>query len=148
MRGVEPRDMAIAQARGRMAFAAAFLAAPGLTARGWVGADAMRPGTRVITRALGARDLALGLGIVIAIDRGAPVRGWLEASALADGADFLATLVGGRALPPAGRGAVMVLAAASAGVAAWLAGTVDSEGEGLEGMTPEAAITGHPDQPS
>jgi hypothetical protein len=144
---MEPRDMAIAQARGRMAFGAAFLVAPGLAARGWVGADAMRPGTRVITRALGARDLALGLGVVIAIDRGAPVRGWLEASALSDGVDLLATLVGGRALPPAGRGAVMVLAAASAGVAAWLARTVDSEGEGLAGMTPEAAITGHPEQP-
>ena len=139
--------MAIAQARGRMAFGAAFLVAPGLATRGWVGGDAMRPGTRVITRALGARDLALGLGIVIAIDRGAPVRGWLEASALSDGVDFLATLLGRRDLPAAGRAAVMAIAVASAGVAAWLAGTVDSEGVGLEGMTPEAAITGHPDQP-
>jgi hypothetical protein len=144
---MEPRDMAIAQARGRMAFGAAFLAAPGLAARGWVGDDATRPGTRVISRAMGARDLALGLGTVIAIDRGAPVRGWLEASALSDAADFLATLAGGRALPPAGRAAVLVLAAGSAGVTAWLARAVDSEGEGLEGMTPEAAITGHPEQP-
>ena len=89
---MEPRDMAISQARGRMAFGAAFLVAPGTAARGWIGVDATRPGTRVITRALGARDLALGLGIVIAIDRGAPVRGWLEASALSDAVDFLATL--------------------------------------------------------
>ena len=139
--------MAIAQARGRMAFGAAFLVIPGLAARGWVGADATRPGTRVITRALGARDLALGLGVVIAIDRGAPVRGWLEASALSDGVDLLATLAGGRALPKAGRTAAMVVAATSAVTAAWLAGTVDSEGKGLAGMTPEAAITGHPEQP-
>ena len=106
----------------------------------------------MITRALGARDLALGLGVVIAIDRGAPVRGWLEASALSDAVDFLATLAsswgaGGDALPPAGRAAALVVAAGSAGLAAWLAGAVDSEGEGLEGMTPEAAITGHPEQP-
>lgn len=136
--------MAISQARGRMAFGAAFLLAPGLAARGWVGDDATRPSVKVITRALGARDLAIGLGIVIAIDRGAPVRGWLEASALSDGVDFLATVIGGRALPPAGRFGVIALAAASAGVAGWLARIVDSEGDGMPGMTPEAVITGHP----
>ena len=112
--------MAIAQARGRMAFGVAFLLAPGLAARGWVGDDATRPSVKVITRALGARDLAIGLGIVIAIDRGAPVRGWLEASALSDGVDFLATVIGGRALPPAGRFGVIALAAASAGRASSL----------------------------
>ena len=136
--------MAIAQARGRMAFGMAFLLAPGLAARGWVGDDATRPSVKVITRALGARDLALGLGVLVALDRGAPARGWLEASALSDGVDLLATLAGGRALPPAGRRGVIALAAASAGVAGWLASSVDSEGHGLEGMTPEAAITGHP----
>jgi hypothetical protein len=143
MRGMEPRDIAIAQARGRMAFGVAFLLAPGIAARGWVGDDAMRPSVKVITRALGARDLALGLGIVIALDRGAPVRGWLEASALSDGVDGLATLLGGRALPTVGRVGVLALAAASGGVAAWLASNVDSE-DGLPGMTPEATITGHP----
>jgi hypothetical protein len=144
MRGVDPRDLAIAQARGRMAFGAAFLAAPGLAARAWVGDDARRPGAKVLCRALGARDLALGLGVVIAIDRGAPVRGWLEGSALADAFDFVATLVAGDALPPAGRRGVLGLAAGSAAVAAWLARTVDSEGRGLAGTTPEAAVTGHP----
>jgi hypothetical protein len=141
---MEPRDLAIAQARGRMAFGAAFVLAPGLAARGWVGADALRPGAKVLCRALGARDLALGLGVVIAIDRGAPVRGWLEGSALADAMDFVATLRAGDSLPPAGRWGVLALAGGSAAVAAWLARTVDSEGEGLAGMTPEAAITGHP----
>jgi hypothetical protein len=141
---MEPRDIAISQARGRMAFGVAFLLAPGLAARGWVGGDAERPGAKVLTRALGARDLALGLGVVIAIDRGAPVRGWLEGSALSDGVDFLATLLGGRSLPTAGRLGVLALAAGSGGLAAWLARTVDSEGDALPGATPEATITGHP----
>jgi hypothetical protein len=144
MRGMEPRDIALAQARGRMAFGVAFLIAPGLAARGWVGGDAMRPGAKVLTRALGARDLALGLGIVIALDRGAPARGWLEASALADSVDFLATLIAGSALPPAGRRGVLALASGSAALAGWLAGRIDSQGEPLEGMTPEAVVTGHP----
>jgi hypothetical protein len=144
---MEPRDIAIAQARGRMAFGVAFLLPPGLAARGWVGGDAERPGAKVLTRALGARDLALGLGVVIAIDRGAPVRGWLEGSALSDCVDFLATLIGGGALPPAGRRGVLALASASAGLAAWLARTVDSEGDALPGTTPEAAVTMHPPEP-
>jgi hypothetical protein len=141
---MDPRDIAIAQARGRMAFGVAFLLAPGVAARGWVGDDATRRSVKVITRALGARDLAMGLGIVIALDRGAPVRGWLEASALSDAVDGLATLLGGGALPSLGRKGVFVLAAGSAAVAGWLARNVDSEGDGLPGMTPEATITGHP----
>jgi len=135
--------MAIAQARGRMAFGVAFLLAPGAAAKGWVGEDAKRPAAKVLTRALGARDLAIGLGVVIAMDRGAPVRGWLEASALSDGVDFVATLLGGRSLPTAGRLGVLALAAGSAGLASKLARTVDEEGyEPVD--APEATLTGHP----
>jgi hypothetical protein len=140
---MEPRDIAIAQARGRMAFGVAFLLAPGLAARGWVGGDAQRPGAKVLTRALGARDLALGLGVVIAQDQGAPVRGWLEASALADAGDFLGTLLGGRDLPPLGRAGVLALAGGSAAVAAWLARQVDWLAYAPIDA-PEAAVTGHP----
>jgi hypothetical protein len=140
---MEPREMAIAHARGRIGIGAALLFAPALAVRAWIGEDSERPAAKVLTRALGARDIAIGLGIVIAIDRGAPARGWLEASLLADGADFVATLLGGRALPITGRLGVLAMAGGSAGIGAWLARTVDSE-DGLPGMTPEAAITGHP----
>jgi hypothetical protein len=144
MRGVEPRDIALAQARGRMAFGIAFLIAPGLAGRLWVGRDAARPGSRVLARAFGVRDLALGLGVVIAIDRGAPVRGWLEASALSDGGDFLAGVLDSDALPPLVRPGVLALGLGSAALAGWLSRTVDSEGHALAGTTPEAALTGHP----
>src|SRR5918992_4631825 len=106
---MEPRDLAIAQARGRIAVGAAFLVAPSLAGRLWVGGEARRPGAKVLGRAFGARDLALGLGVVIALDRGAPVRGWLEASALADAADFTAGLLDSRALPPLLRPGVLAL---------------------------------------
>jgi hypothetical protein len=146
MRGVDPRDLAIGQARGRIAFGIAFLLAPGLAGRAWVGSDAARPGSRVLARAFGVRDLALGLGVVIAIDRGAPVRGWLEASALADAGDFLAGLLDSDALPRLARPGVLALGAGSAALAGWLSRTVDSEGHALAGTTPEAAVTGHPAQ--
>jgi hypothetical protein len=141
---VEPRDLAILQARGRIAVGAAFLVAPSLAGRLWVGADAERPGARVLGRAFGARDLALGLGVVIALDRGAPVRGWLEASALSDAADFTAGLLASDALPRLLRPGLLALGAGSAAVAAWLARELDSEAEPLPGSTPEAVATGHP----
>lgn len=131
-----------------MAVGAAYVLAPGLAGRIWVGRDADRRGTKVLARAFGARDLALGLGVVIAIDRGTPVRGWLEASALSDALDFCASLLGGDAVPAANRAGVLALGSGSAAVAAWLARTIDDDDKGLSGMTPEAAATGHPPQPA
>jgi hypothetical protein len=141
---MEPREMAIAQARGRIAVGAAFFLAPGLAGRTWVGGDAARPSAKLLARAFGARDLALGLGVVIAIDRGAPVRGWLEASALSDAGDAVATLLGASAVPALMRPGVLALGAGSAAVAGWLAKRVDSKDHPLPGETPEAAVTGHP----
>jgi hypothetical protein len=141
---MEPREMAIAQARGRIAVGAAFFLAPGLAGRTWVGGDAVRPSAKLLARAFGARDLALGLGVVIAIDRGAPVRGWLEASALSDAGDAVATLLGASAVPALIRPGVLALGVGSAAVAGWLAKRVDSEHHPLPGETPEAAVTGHP----
>lgn len=145
---MEPREIAIAQARGRIVVGVAFVLAPGLAGRTWVGRDARRASAKVLSRAFGVRDLALGLGVVIAIDRGAPVRGWLEGSALSDAVDFCATLLGGDTVPRATRPGVLALGAGSAAVAGWLSRALDSESEALDGMTPEAAVTGHPEQPA
>jgi hypothetical protein len=49
---------------------------------GRAGSDA---GTRLFVRMVGSRDLGLGLGLHIALNRDAPTRGWLEASAVVDG---------------------------------------------------------------
>jgi hypothetical protein len=43
------------------------------------GRDGSEGGTRLFARMVGARDLGLGLGLLGALNRGAPVRGWLEA---------------------------------------------------------------------
>jgi hypothetical protein len=119
MRGVDPRDLAIAQARGRMAFGAAFLAAPGLAARAWVGDDARRPGAKVLCRALGARDLALGAAGLLAERDGD--RRWaaraFAAQGFADAVDFAALAATPR-LPLASRLFGIAMAGGSAAVAA------------------------------
>ena len=73
---MEPRELALLHACGRIAVGAAFVLFPGLAGRRWIGADAARRQVKVLARAFGVRDLAIGLGVVIALDRGAPVRGW------------------------------------------------------------------------
>ena len=48
-------------AAGRIGFGVALIVAPERVTSLWLGSDAGRPGARVVTRGLGARDLALGL---------------------------------------------------------------------------------------
>ena len=96
---MEPREAALLHARGRIAVGAAFVLFPGLAGRMWIGSDAARRPVKVLARAFGARDLAIGLGIVIALDRGTPVRGWIEAGVLSDALDTAASLLAGDSIP-------------------------------------------------
>jgi hypothetical protein len=116
---MESRDAAVLHARGRIAVGAAFVLFPGLAGRRWIGSDAGRRPVKVLARAFGARDLAIGLGVVIALDRGTPARGWIEAGILSDALDTCASLLAGSSIPPAIRWPCVALGAGStaAGVA-------------------------------
>lgn len=108
---MDDRELARQFAFGRIGLGATLLAFPGLIGGMWIGREAAsRPGARVLLRALGVRDLALGLGLKAALDREAPTRGWLEGGIAADGVDASATLLAGDELPAAGRLLVGVLA--------------------------------------
>ena len=144
---MEPRELALWHARGRQLVGAAFVLAPGLAGSAWVGNDARRRPVKVLARAFGARDLAIGLGIAIALDRGTPVRGWLEAGAMSDVIDTAASLLAGNSIPPAIRWPCVALGASSAALAAQLARQLDEPLEPIPGETPESALTGHPAQP-
>jgi hypothetical protein len=141
---VEARDLALWHARGRQLVGAAFVLAPGLFGRRWIGADARRRPVKVLARAFGARDLAIGLGVVIALDRGTPVRGWIEAGALSDGIDTAATLLAGGSIHPAIRWPAIALGAASTAAGGSLAPHFHEAPEPIPGQTPEAIVTGHP----
>ncbi len=143
---MEVRELALWHARGRQLVGAVFVLAPGLAGRGWIGSDAGRRPVKVLARAFGARDLAIGLGLVIALDRGAPVRGWIESGVLSDALDTAASLLAGRSIPPAIRWPCVALGASSAALGAWLAPQFDERPEPIPGETPEAALTGHPAQ--
>ncbi|MEA2363276.1 MAG: hypothetical protein QOD71_2421 [Thermoleophilaceae bacterium] len=140
---MQARDIALSQARGRMAVGAALLLAPGLAGGRWIGDQAEHPAVKVVIRALGVRDLALGLGAAVAIDRGVPARGWFEAAALCDVVDLVATLLGGESIPDRARKSVVVIAGASAIACVALARAVDQPPIPEHVHAPEAELTGH-----
>lgn len=87
----------------------------------WVG-PSDDPGPRaVLSRALGARDIALGLGALLAARNHRSVRGWVEAGGLADTGDLVATLISFRRLPRFTRWGLLAVTAGAVGAAAVLA---------------------------
>jgi hypothetical protein len=143
---MDDAGLALAVARGRIAFGGVALVAPQLAAR-IMGAGRSPTGTiPVLARMLGGRDVALGLGAVIAVDRGKPVRGWLEGAALADAVDCLACLLARKELPPNVVRATLTLGGVSAIVGIVSSRRLDPPPSAHPGQ-PEAIATGHPDQP-
>jgi hypothetical protein len=140
---MDEANIALLLARARIAIGVAAMVAPGLASRVLSGrkASGIEP---LLARMLGARDLTLGLGTVIAIDRGAPVRGWLEASAVSDAVDCLSSLLAKSRMSKLAFVGTVSLAATSAVTGAVLATQLDPAPP-AHPHQPEAVITGHPE---
>lgn len=110
------RALARALGVGRVALGAVAMVLPQLPLRPWVGEAAGDRAARLLARALGGRDIALGLGVLLALSHDAPVRGWVEAGGVADAGDVAVTLAHLRSLPRRGRW--LVVAAATGGLVA------------------------------
>lgn len=112
------RRGATAVAAGRVAIGLAALAWPAIPSRPWVGAGADDLTARVFGRALGARDVALGVGALTALGREAAqpgsARAWVAAGALSDALDVVASASSWRDLPRVGR---WLVAASATGAA-------------------------------
>ena len=123
------RPLALAIAAIRVALGAVAYAAPDAVARPWVGAASEPHQVAVLGRALGGRDLALGLGALGTRRDQAALWRWVCLGVLSDSGDALATLLSFRRLPTKGRWLVLASSAgaAMAGAAAMFArhGDVD-----------------------
>jgi hypothetical protein len=117
------RGGAAALAAARTGIGVVALAAPELIGRPWVGEAAGTPHGRLLARALGGRDLALGLGALAAVGREQPDAGlWVGLGAATDSLDVLVTLGAWPKLPAVGRWLVALSAGGAAvtgGAAAW-----------------------------
>jgi hypothetical protein len=124
----QARQIAETIALGRIAIGIVALVAPSVPLRPWVGRDfAWQPRAKLLARSLGARDLALGVGVMLALRHKTPVRGWVEGAALADAGDTLATLLAFGKLPKRGRWLVLASAAGAAAAARLAAPVIDSD---------------------
>jgi hypothetical protein len=139
---MDETKLALLMSRGRIAIGVSALAVPGFFAKRMSGRSETSGVEVPFARMLGARDLALGLGAVIALDRGAPVRGWLEAAALADAVDCLASIASRKQLGRGGFLGTVSLASIAALAGAVLARRLDPAPPARPGQ-PEAAVTGH-----
>ncbi len=139
---MEDATLAMAVARCRIAIGLAAVVSPRLATRAMSGRGTPDGPGPLFARMLGARDVALGLGTVIALDRGAPVRGWVEGSALADAADCVAAVLGRKDMSPLAFRATVGLGGASALLGAFLSRRLDPPPPPHPGQ-PEAVATGH-----
>jgi len=116
------RALAALISLGRFLFGAAFIARPKILEEAWIGRQARLPGAQVLGRAVGARDLALGLGGLQALARDdGSARPWLAAAAVCDSVDLGATYAAGRRIRRGARNGVLVIAGVSAVLSAAMA---------------------------
>jgi hypothetical protein len=122
---MDARSIARLHALGRVAVGAAYVVAPGLAARAWIGESGGRPGVGVLSAAFGARDAAIGVGVLRAAAAGYGAGPWVRAGVVADGVDLIATLRSRDEIPPLARAGVTLLAAGSMAAGLWLARELD-----------------------
>jgi hypothetical protein len=110
-----PRTLAAGLALNRSAFGLAYLLRPQQARTSWIGRTAKKPGTQVIIRSQGVRDVALGAGALRALVRGdsAELRAWIACHGACDLVDLLATWAVRQHLPRRRARVAMAIAGAS-----------------------------------
>ncbi|HEY8762743.1 MAG TPA: hypothetical protein VIM18_00990 [Solirubrobacteraceae bacterium] len=109
----------------RIAYGVTLMISPGRLTLRWLGPDSSRAPTQVPLRGLGAREIVLHTGALIAAVRDRPLRPWLAGSIAGDCVDIAATVLGRAELPDAAPLATAVVAGASALISAALFTALD-----------------------
>jgi hypothetical protein len=95
---LDANDLARMLSSARIAIGVALFIAPARVMHAWTGEDSS-PGMKHAARSMGARDIAIGLGTLVAMDRNRSVSRWLEAQAFSDAADAVGTLLAFKHMP-------------------------------------------------
>src|SRR5215208_6040130 len=135
---------------GRLVFGVAFIAKPSVLEQAWIGKQARLPGAQLLARAVGARDLTLGLGGLQALTRNdGSARPWLAAAAVCDAVDFGATWTAGRGIPSQARTGVLAIAGVSSLLSAVTAAGIarSRDAEPLPSRTPDVSDGAVPSEP-
>lgn len=117
---MDPALLARLLAGSRIAIGLALFVAPRQAARRWVGDVVDHAGTRMALRGLGARDVALGAGLLASLEAAGPTHRWLEAGAVADLADAAAVVIARDERPAGIVVATLGIAGGAAALGLWL----------------------------
>ena len=130
----QARKLAHGFAWGRIAIGGCLAALPGVGGAACVGREeSRRTGSKFFARGLGARDVALGAGALLALRHDAPVRGWVEAGGLADATDVVSVVLAFPRLPRTPRWMVLAVVLTAPAAASLLAPGVDEPEKGARG---------------
>lgn len=111
---LDARELATLLSGTRFALGAVLFLMPSKTAKAWSSQGAETPAAVVASRGMGARDMALGLGALLALGNDKPARGWIEAAAFSDLLDAISTAMSFKRLP---RGRAFLMGATAGGAA-------------------------------
>lgn len=89
---MEDRDLARLLAWTRIGIGAVTALMPSAFVRAWTGRAQPAFPTNMLGKGFGARELAIGVGLLTALESGGNVKPWLLASAAADAGDAVGTL--------------------------------------------------------
>lgn len=89
---MEDRDLARLLAWTRIGIGAATALMPSMVVRIWAGRSQPSFPNNMLAKGLGVRELALGIGLLNALENDGHVKPWLMASAAADAGDAVGTL--------------------------------------------------------
>lgn len=95
---MDDRDTARMLAWARIGVGSVLFLMPRMSASTWTGREEPEFPTKMMVRALGARDLIIGVGLAAALESGRSASSWLQAGAAADASDALGTLGSARDL--------------------------------------------------
>lgn len=92
---MEMEDLEVARFFGalRLGFGIGMFLMPRRVLKTWTGVPGDALPSTLALRGMAGRDIAIGMGLLMAIENGKPKRGWLEAGALSDAADATATIM-------------------------------------------------------
>jgi len=121
-----PRIAAAAVLGLRIAYGAALLVAPGSVTKRWLGPAGQQPAAQVGLRGLGAREIVIHTGGLIAAVGGGPVRPWLAASIAGDLSDIAATTAARKGVPDDAPLLTALVAGGSAALSAAVGAAVDA----------------------
>lgn len=95
---MDTRLLARGMAAVRIGIGVALFAAPKTASRLWLGDEDLPGGAPLLARGLGARELALGTGQLVALDDGGDPAPWLDAGIASDTADAVGAVLSRREL--------------------------------------------------